>query len=184
MDKVIAQAREKMTRSVDATAEDFAKIRTGRASPALVEGLKVEAYGDSYPLNQLATISAPEPRLLTVVPFDSQVTKDIERAILTSDLGLTPQSDGKVIRLPVPPLTQERREELSKMVRNKGEDGKVAVRNVRREAMDAIKKMEKAEGLSSDEMKAGESELQELTEEHCRRIDKTAETKAAELMEV
>ena len=184
MDRVIAQARQKMERSVEAAAEDFAKIRTGRASPGLVEELKVEAYGDVYPLNQLATISAPEPRLLTVVPFDQQVASDIERAILTSDIGLTPQSDGNVIRLPIPALTQERREELGKMVRGKGEEGKVAIRNIRRDALETIKKMEKNEGLSADEMKAGETELQDLTEDHCKQIDKAVDAKVAELMEV
>jgi len=184
MDRLIAQARKKMDHSVEATSHEFAGIRTGRATPALIEHLKVEAYGDTYPLAQLATISAPEPRLLTIAPFDRATMKDIERAILTSDLGLTPHSDGQVIRLQIPQLTQERRQELSKVVRKKSEEGKVAVRNVRREAIEGVRKMEKNEGLSADEVKRGEAELQELTDEHVRKLDRLTESKVEEIMEV
>ncbi len=184
MDRIIAQAKQKMAHSIEATSGHLAAIRTGRATPAILEHIKVEAYGDTYPVNQLATIGAPEPRLLTIVPFDKSTTKAIERAILTSDLGLTPNNDGHVIRLQIPQLTEERRKELAKVVRERGEEGRVAIRNIRREALERIRKMEKEEGLSKDELRAGEKELNDITEEQIRELDKIIEAKEQEIMEV
>lgn len=184
MDKVIADAKQRMAKAVEATEREFATIRTGRASPALLDKLHVEAYDSKMPINQLATIAVPEPRLITITPWDKSIIKNIENAILQSELGLTPNNDGNIIRLQIPPLTEERRKELAKVVRQLGEEGRVGIRNIRRDAIDKIKHMEQEEHLSEDEVHLGENEIQELTDEHIERVDELVESKVEEVMEV
>ncbi|MFQ6132308.1 MAG: ribosome recycling factor [Armatimonadota bacterium] len=184
MDRVIADANQRMSKAVEATERELAAIRTGRASPALLDKVQVDAYDSKMPVNQLATIAVPEPRLITITPWDKNITKNIENALLQSELGLTPSSDGNVIRLQVPPLTEERRQEMVKLVRKVGEDGRVAVRNVRRDAIDKIKRMEQEEHLSEDEVHLGQSEIQEATDKYIEQLDELVEKKAAEVMEV
>lgn len=184
MDKVIAEAEERMAAALEATQREFARIRSGRASPALLDKVMADAYDAKMPVNQLATISVPEARLIVVTPWDRKNVPAIERAISTSDIGLTPVVEGSVIRLPVPPLTEERRKELAKHVQKVAEDGRVAVRNVRRDANEKIKRMENEEKLSEDEVRVGQEEIQELTDTHIQQLDEAGEQKVEEIMEV
>jgi ribosome recycling factor len=184
MDKIIRDARQKMQHSIEALQKEFATIRSGRATPALLNNVKVEYFGSQLPINQLATISVPESRLLVITPWDRQSLPAIERAILTSDLGLHPSSDGILIRLQVPAPTEERRRDLAKGVQKKAEGGRVAVRNVRREALETIEKRKEPEGWSDDEVDVGKKEVQKVTDEHIRKVDAVTEEKVAEIMEV
>ena len=176
--------RERMGRSVEALQEDLMGIRTGRASPALVQKLPIEYYGTMTPLNQMASIAAPEPRLLVIKPWDPSALADIERAILKSDLGLTPMNDGKLIRLNVPRLTEERRRELVKLVSRRVEEGRIAVRNLRRDALQDLKEFEKEKMISEDEFFRGKDDVQDLTDEFIEEIDAIGKRKEEELMEV
>ncbi len=178
------EAEERMKGAITALSNDLASIRTGRASPALVERLDVPYYGSPTPLQQLATISAPEPRLLTIKPFDPASLKDIERAILASELGLTPNNDGKLIRLSIPALTEERRKHLTKVVHHRLEEARVAVRNVRRAIHDDLREFEKEKLISEDDLERGEDELQKLTDKYVERIDELGKRKEAEIMEI
>ena len=180
----LVEAENRMRGAIHALEDDLASIRTGRASPALVERLEVEYYGAPTPLMQLATISAPEPRMLTIRPFDPASIKDIERAIMTSDLGLTPGNDGKIIRLNIPPLTEERRHELVRVVRSRAEEARVAVRNVRRDTQNDLREFEREKLISEDELKRGEEDLQKLTDRYVDEINEVAERKENEVMEV
>ena len=182
--EALIESEEKMKGAITALENDLATIRTGRASPALVERLPVEYYGTPTPLQQLATISAPEPRLLTVKPFDPQSLKDIEKAIQASELGLTPSNDGKLIRLVIPALTEERRRDLIKVVHHRLEEARVAVRNVRRNAHDDLREFEKEKMISEDELKRGETELQKLTDRYIEKIDEHGQRKEAEIKEI
>lgn len=182
--ETLTETEEKMKSAITALEHDLAAIRTGRASPALVERLMVEYYGTPTPLQQLATISAPEPRLLTVKPFDPAALKNIERAILASELGLTPQNDGKLIRLNIPPLTEERRRELIKIVHHRLEEARVAVRNIRRAAHDDLRDFEKEKLISEDDLKRGEADLQKLTDKYIERIEEIGRRKDAEIKEI
>src|SRR3954469_5232565 len=173
-----------MDKSVESTQVEFNTVRTGRASAALLDRITVDYYGQKTPLNQLATINVPEPRMLTVQPFDPSSIKEIERAIQESELGLTPSNDGKVIRLPIPQLTEERRKELVKLVRQMGEEGKVAVRNVRRDAIKHLEELVKNREVGDDEERSAEARVQKLTDEHTSRIDDLLKRKEAEIMEV
>lgn len=173
-----------MKGALRALSEDLATIRTGRASPVLVEKLPVEYYGSQTPLMQLATISAPEARLLVIKPFDPSSLHEIERAILSSDLGLTPSNDGKIIRLSIPPLTEERRHELTRVVRSRAEEARVAVRNVRRDAQNDLREFEREKVISEDERHRGEEELQKLTDHYIEEIEGAAERKVSEVLEV
>jgi ribosome recycling factor len=184
IDDVLKDASRRMDKSVEATKHEFTTIRTGRASAALLERVNVNAYGTKMPINQLATISAPEPRLLTITPFDKSVMKDIERGIMESDLGLTPSNDGQLIRLPIPQLTEERRKELVKQVRHLAEEGRVATRNVRRDALHHLKDAEKNGETGSDDVHRAEERLQKVTDEHVAAIDAALKAKEAEIMEV
>ncbi len=179
----LAEAETRMQGAVRALEEDLAAIRTGRASPALVEKLPVEYYGTPTPLMQLATISAPEPRLLTIRPFDPSTLKAIERAIQASDLGLTPNNDGKLIRLNIPQLTEERRHELVRLVRARTEEARVAVRNVRRDVHKDLRDFEREKMISEDELHRGEDDLQKLTDRYIEEINKLGERKEAEVLE-
>jgi ribosome recycling factor len=180
----LAEAELRMKGAIRALEDDLAAIRSGRASPALVEKLNVDYYGTHTPLLQLATISAPEPRLLALRPFDPTSIKAIEKAILASDLGLTPNSDGKMIRLNIPPLTEERRHELVRVVKNRSEEARVSIRNVRRDAQNDIREFEKEKIISEDDLKRGEDELQKLTDHYVDLINQTGQRKETEVLEV
>ena len=184
VNEALAEAESRMKGAVRALEEDLSGIRTGRASPALVERLAVDYYGTPTPLMQLATISAPEPRLLTIRPFDPSSLKAIERAILASDLGLNPSNDGKLIRLSIPPLTEERRHELVKVVRNRAEEARVAVRNVRRDVQNDLREFEREKVISEDELHRGETELQKITDRVIEDIHDVDQRKETEVLEV
>lgn len=182
--EILSDAESRMHKSVDALKRDLMTIRTGRASPSLVERLQVEYYGTPTPLQQLATIHAPEPRLLVIQPFDKNSFGDIEKAILKSDLGLNPSNDGKVIRLAIPALTEERRREMVKLARKKVEEARIAVRNVRRDAHKDLEELESEKMASADEVARGTDQLQKLTDRLVLEVDKAGQQKEAEIMEV
>ena len=184
IDDLIQDATRRMDKSVEAAQTEFSTLRTGRASPALLDRVQIDYYGQQTPLNQLATISAPEPRMLTIQPFDPNSVSAIERAIQESDLGLTPSNDGKLIRLPIPQLTEERRKELVKIVRQMAEDGRVAVRNVRRDVMHHLKELVDKGEVGSDEEHRAEERVQKLTDDHTHTIDELLKKKEAEILEV
>ncbi|MFZ6026930.1 MAG: ribosome recycling factor [Chloroflexota bacterium] len=178
------EAESRMKSAIQALEDELAGIRTGRASPALVERLSVEYYGSPTPLLQLATVSVPEPRMLAIRPFDSTTIKAIERAILASDLGLTPNNDGKIIRLNLPPLTEERRRELVKVVHHRAEDSRVAIRNVRRDVVKDMREFEEEKLISEDELKKGEEEIQKITDRFVEEVGQVATRKEKEILEV
>ena len=184
MQDIVDRAEAKMKSSIDAVRKELSSIRTGRASTGLVESLHVEYYGAETPLKQLANISVPEARSIVIQPYDRTAMASIEKAILKSDLGLTPNNDGQHIRLTIPTLTEERRKDLVKMVRKQLEEGRVAVRNVRREANDHLKAMEKEKTLSADDDKRAQERLQKLTDTYIKQIDDIGHVKEAEVMEV
>jgi ribosome recycling factor len=184
IDDLIQDAARRMDKSVEAVRGEFNTVRTGRASPALLDRIAVDYYGQPTPLKQLATISAPEPRLLTIQPFDPNSLKAIERAIQESDLGLTPSNDGKLIRLPIPQLTEERRRELVRLVGRYAEEGRIAVRNVRRDLMHHLKELVVNGEVGDDEERRAEDRAQKLTDEHVKAIDELLKHKEAEIMEV
>jgi ribosome recycling factor len=179
-----ADLQKEMEKSIAAFRKDLAKIRTGRASTALLEGVMVDYYGTSTPLNQLANLSAPEPRLLVIQPYDRGAIGNIEKAILKSDLGLTPNNDGKVIRIPIPELTEERRKELVKHVKKIAEEFRVSVRNHRRLSVEKLKEMEKKKELTADDLKHSQERVQKITDEYILRVDKVLKAKEDEIMEV
>ncbi len=181
--KVISETDRKMDKAVQAFERDLAHVRTGRASAALLEGITVDYYGTQMPINQVASISVPESRLLTVQPWDANVLPDIEKAILSSDLGLTPSNDGKIIRVNIPPLTEERRKDLVKIVKKMAEESRVAVRNCRRDAIDKLKGQKKNKEISEDEMYKLQDEIQKLTDDHVKTIDQILQEKEKEIME-
>ena len=183
-DELIADARERMAKSVDSMRHEFGSVRTGRASPALLDRITVEYYGTPTPLKQLATINAPEARLLTIQPYDKSSIKAIERAILESDIGLTPSNDGNVIRLGIPELTEERRKDLVKVVRHICEEGRVAIRNIRREVMHDLRELKEAGEAGSDDEHRAEVELQKVTDGRISELDELLKHKEAEILEV
>ena len=184
VEELIQDAQRRMDGSIEHTRNEFNTVRTGRASAALLDRITIDYYGQPTPLKQLATINVPESRLLTIQPFDPGSMKGIEKAIQESDLGLTPSNDGKVIRLPIPQLTEERRKELVKVVRNLAEEGRVAVRNVRRDVMHHLKELVTNGDVGADEERRGEERLQKLTDEHVKQIDELLKHKEAEILEV
>ena len=177
----IKNAKQLMDKAVDAVKREFSTVRTGRATTALLDLVKVEAYGSEMPLNQVGTVAAPEPKLLTVQPWDKSLLKAVEKAILASDLGLTPANDGNIIRIPIPSLTEERRKELVKVIHKFAEEGRVAIRHARTEAISRIKK---TEHVSEDEKKHAEKDVQKLHDDHLKLVDAAVKTKEAEIMEV
>jgi ribosome recycling factor len=181
---VFMEAEDKMKKTIEVLRKDFSTMRAGRANPALLEKIKVEYYGTLTPINQLANISAPEPRLLTVQPWDKSVLAEVEKAILKSDLGLNPSNDGNLLRIAIPQLTQERREELVKAVKKKTEETKVSIRNIRREANDNIKQREKEKGISEDITKKGQEEIQKITDQYIEETERVLAAKEREIMEV
>src|SRR5919204_3925128 len=184
IDVLLADARERMSKSVESIRHEFGTVRTGRASPALLDRVTVDYYGTATPLKQLATISAPEARLLTVQPYDKSSIKAIERAIMESDLGLTPNNDGQLIRLVLPELTEERRKQLVKVVRGLTEEGKVALRNIRRDVMHDLKELRDAGEAGADDEHRAEEALQKLTDDKVKELDALLKGKEAEILEV
>ena len=181
---VIGEARDQMNKSLEHLAHELNAIRAGRATPSMLDNIHVDYYGSSTPLNQVASVSSPSPDLLVVQPWDKKVTGDVERAIIAANLGLNPSNDGDIIRIPVPPLSEERRKDLVKAARTRGEDVKVSIRNVRRHARDEIKKTQKGENLPEDMRFEGEERLEELTHEFTEAVDKILDRKEAEILEV
>ncbi len=177
----VRQAKQAMDKSVEAVKREFATVRTGKATTSLLDLVKVEAYGNEMPLNQVASVAAPEPKLLTVQPWDKSLIKAVEKAILSSDLGLNPANDGHLIRIPLPPLTEERRRELVKVVHKFAEEGRVAIRHARTEAIARIKK---TEHVSEDDKKHAEKDVQKLHDDHLKLVEETVKSKEAEIMEV
>ncbi len=184
IDELIQDATRRMDKSLDATHEHFNTLRTGRAAAALLDRITVDYYGTATPLKQLASINVPEPRMLTVQPFDPSTIKSIEKAVMESDLGLTPSNDGKTIRLPIPQLTEERRKDLVKLARQMAEEGRVSVRNVRRDLMHHLKELVVNGDVGDDEERRAEDRAQKLTDDHVHRIDEMLKRKEAEIMEV
>ncbi|MCF0123899.1 MAG: ribosome recycling factor [Ruminiclostridium sp.] len=184
MSDIIHDYDAKMQKTVDVVVADFASVRAGRANAGVLDRIAVEYYGTETPIHQVASISTPDPRTLVIQPWDATLLKAIEKAILVSDLGINPQNDGKVIRLAFPQLTEERRKELSKQVKKYGENGKVAIRNIRRDAMDKLKAMEKKSEITEDDLKEYEKDLQKVTDKRIKEIDELTAKKEAELMAV
>lgn len=184
MDKLLAEQKKRLEASRAAFEEELATIRTGQATPALLNHIRVEYYGEKMPLNQLANISTQEGRLLVIAPWDRSLVPAVEKAILTSDLGINPTSDGTVIRLAIPPLSQERREELAKQVARKAEEARVAIRNVRRDTISTLEKRGKAESWSEDEIEVGKKEIQKSTDAWIEKVDQIAAAKAQEVTEL
>lgn len=182
--QLFIETEKKMKKAIQATQHELALIRTAKATTSLLDGIKVEYYGTSVPINQAAVISVPEPRMLIVQPWEKGMIGEIERALLRSDLGLTPSNDGTVIRLPIPPLTQERRQELVKVVRRLAEEGRVAIRNIRRDANEELRRAEKAGDLPQDDSKRAQEHIQELTDKHIELVHEIVERKEKEIMEV
>lgn len=184
IENVNSETTQKMNKTIDSLKKDLARIRTGRASPALLDGISVDYYGSPMPVSQVATISVPDARMIMVQPWEKNMLQPIEKAIQASDLGLNPQNDGNIIRLPIPPLSEERRRDLFKNCKKIGEDSKVAIRNVRRDANEKFKKMEKDKEVTQDESKKGLDEIQKLTDKYIKMIDDLLVAKEKEIMEV
>ncbi|MDP2181810.1 MAG: ribosome recycling factor [Actinomycetota bacterium] len=182
--EITKEADERMDKSVHALNHEFSTVRTGRASGSLLEGLQIDYYGAPTPLQQLASVSVPEPQMLVVAPYDKTAIKNIEKAILASDLGLNPANDGQVIRLPFPPLTEERRRELVKLCKHYAEEARVAVRNIRREANEKLKRSEKDGEMSQDDLRRAEDDIQKLTDTHIAKVDESLKRKESEIMEL
>ena len=184
IDTILLNAEERMEKALEALQRDFGKLRTGRASASLVDGLKADYYGTPTPVGQMASVAVPDSRTITIQPWDKGGLAVIEKAILKSDLGLTPVNDGRILRIVIPPLTEERRKELVKVSRKYGEEAKVAVRNVRRDANDALKKLEKDKEISEDERKKAEENVQKLTDRFVGEADKRCAAKEKEIMDI
>ena len=184
MDERLVQFDEKMQKTMNNLSEEFGSIRAGRANPHVLDKLTVDYYGTPTPIQQVANVNVPEPRMIQIQPWESSLIKEIEKAILVSDLGITPNNDGKVIRLIFPELTEDRRKELAKEVKKKGDNAKVAIRNVRRDANDLFKKQNKAGEISDDELKGTEDDIQKLTDKYVGIIDATVEEKTKEILTV
>jgi len=184
LDEVSNLAKDHMKKTLENLHRELAGIRTGKANPGILEGIRVDYFGQMVPLKQVASISVPDPRLITLQPWDKSVVAAIEKAIQASELGLNPQSDGTLIRLPVPPLTEERRKELVKVVKRMGEETKVAVRNIRRDCNDKIKKLEKEHEISEDVMHTKQDEIQKVTDDYIKQVDESVATKEKEIMEI
>lgn len=184
MNAIFAKAQEKMDKTINALLNEYSTIRAGRANPAVLDRVMVEYYGTPTPINQVAAISVPEPRTIQIAPWDKNSLRDIEKAILTSDLGLNPQNDGSTLRLLFPPLTEERRKELVKGVYKYGEDSKVAIRSIRRDSLEKLKEMKKKSEITEDDFKNAEKKMQDITDKFCKEIDSIAAKKDKEIMEI
>jgi len=184
IDTILLDTEDRMEKAMAALERDFQKLRTGRATTALVDGIKADYYGTPTPISQMASVAVPDSRTITIQPWDKGGISVVEKAILKSDLGLTPVNDGRIIRINIPPLTEERRKELTKVVRHAGEDSKVAVRNLRRDANDSLKKLEKEKAITEDEQKKAEAEVQKLTDKFVADADKRSQAKEKEIMDI
>jgi ribosome recycling factor len=184
LDQILKSLQVHMDKGLAVLKDEFVKLRTGRASTALIDSVRVEYYGNPTPLNQMATISAPEPRLLVVQPWDPSALGDIDKALQKADLGVSPQNDGKIIRIPLPPMTEERRKDLVKLVHKHGEECRVAIRNIRRNGMEDLKTAEKDKKMTQDEHKKGQTKVQELTDSYIKKVDQLVEAKSKEILEV
>ncbi len=184
LNDVYADTRERMQKALENLEREFVKVRTGRASVSLVDGIKADYYGTPTPLNQMATLTVPDPRTIVIQPWDQTAIGAVEKAILKSDLGLTPMNDGKLIRINIPPLTEERRKELVKVVRKMAEEAKVAIRNIRRDANDMIKDLKKEKEISEDEQFKGQDEIQKITDDFIKKIDAACAAKEKEVLEI
>lgn len=184
LNDIYDDARDRMNKAIEALEVDFKRLRTGRASVALVDGIRVEYYGTSTALNQLATLTVPDPRTIVIQPWDATVIGEIEKAILKSELGLTPMNDGKVIRINIPVLTAERRKDLAKLVKKMSEESKVAVRNIRRDTNEMIKDLKKEKEISEDEQFKAQDEIQKITDDTIKKVDGVAALKEKEIMEI
>ena len=181
---VLSEVSTKMDRAVDAFKRDLTQLRTGRATPALVENIDVDYYGSMTPLKQIASISAPDARAIMIQPWDSAAMREIEKSLQTSDMGFNPSNDGATITVPIPPLTQERRQEMVKLLKGKMEDGKISVRNVRRDGLESLRKLEKEKSISQDDGRRAQDQLQKTTDGHTKLIDETGSAKEAEILQV
>lgn len=184
METVFAKTKEKMEKCLDSLERDYKAVRAGRANPAVLDRISVDYYGCATPLNQMAAISVPEPRMLMIQPWDASTLKEIEKAINTSEIGINPSNDGKVIRLVFPQLTEERRKELVKEISHRAEEAKVAIRNVRRDAMDSLKKLKKDNKITEDDLKDGEDELQKITDSYVKETDSMEKKKEQEILSI
>jgi len=183
IESIYQETRESMDKSIDSLKNEFKRVRTGRASPSLLDGIRVEYYGTMTPLNQMASLSVPESRLITIQPWDVSVIKDIEKAILKSDLGLTPSNDGKLIRISIPPLTEEGRKQLVKVIYKKSEEHRVAVRNIRRDSNDLLKGLKKDGEISEDDAFRAQDQVQKITDKYIKLIDDVCKEKEKEILE-
>lgn len=183
IESIYQETREGMNKSIDSLKNEFKKVRTGRASLSILDGIRVEYYGTMTPLNQMASLSIPESRLINIQPWDVSVIKDIEKAILKSDLGLTPSNDGKLIRISIPPLTEERRKELVKVIHKKGEEHRVTVRNIRRDSNELLKELKKDGEISEDDAFRAQDQVQKITDEYIKLIDDVCKEKEKEILE-
>ena len=182
--EIYRETEQKMNKALEAAGREFANIRTGKATTTLLDGIKVEYYGTPTPLKQVASVSAPDPKLLVVQPWEKNIVPDIIKAVQIADLGLNPVVEGNVIRLPIPPLNEERRKEMVKLVKKFGEEGKISIRNIRRDAIERLKKAQKDSEITEDELHSGQKKIQELTDNHTSMIDEMIAAKEAEVMEV
>ncbi len=182
-EEILSELRQKMNKAVDALKKDFLRIRTGRASTALLDGIKVDCYDTQMPIDQVATISAPESRLITIQPWDQTIMGSVEKSILKSELGLTPMNDGKIIRISIPPLTEERRKELAKLARKMAEENKISIRNLRREANEMFKELKTEKEISEDELYRSQDDVQKITDEFIKKVDETTAQKEQEIIE-
>ena len=183
-ESVLSEVSTKMDRAVDAFKRDLTQLRTGRATPALVENIDVDYYGSMTPLKQIASISAPDARAIMIQPWDSAAMREIEKSLQTSDMGFNPSNDGTTITVPIPPLTQERRQEMVKLLKGKVEDGKISVRNVRRDGLESLRRLEKDKSISQDDGRRAQDQLQKTTDGHTKLIDETGSAKEAEILQV
>ena len=183
-EEILAEVSRKMDRSIEALRQDLESLRTGRATPALVENMMIDYYGSPTPLKQIASISAPDPQAILVQPWDKQSLRDIERGLIKSDMGFNPSNDGNNITVPIPPLNTERRQELVKLLKQKIEDGKVSIRNVRRDGLESLRKMERGKSISQDENRRAQDQLQKTTDGHTKIINEVGISKEAEIMQV
>ena len=181
---VLSEVSTKMDRAVDAFKRDLTQLRTGRATPALVENIDVDYYGSMTPLKQIASISTPDARAIMIQPWDTAAMREIEKSLQTSDMGFNPSNDGSTITVPIPPLTQERRQEMVKLLKGKMEDGKISVRNVRRDGLESLRKLEKEKSISQDDGRRAQDQLQKTTDGHTKLIDETGSAKEAEILQV
>ena len=183
MEAIYKDTKDKMEKAVISLKQEFSRLRTGRATPALLDGVRVEYYGSLTPLNQVANVSVPDPKMIVIQPWDQNALTAIEKAIIKTDLGLNPQTDGKIIRVPIPSLTDERRKDLVKLVKKQGEDSKVSIRNIRRQANESIKGKEKDKAISEDDSKKAQDNIQKQTDEYITQIDKIMQSKEKEILE-